>query len=291
MNLLLENGANLECKDEYGLTPLSLAAQQGHEAVVKLLLEQNAELECKDHKYGLTPLSLAAERGHEAVVKLLLEKGANTESIDSSCRTPLSCATEKGHDAAVELLLAKDSVDPNSEDNIKWTPLLFAARNGHDSVVMMLLAHHIDPDPKDHYGSTPLSITARSCRTEVVKSLLATVRVEVDCRDCFQRTPLWRARKGGSADVDQLLLGYAEKRGIPVCENDGCVEVSLKSHDGTSRGCDVCTLSIPQDDVYFSCGVCNGGNFDICLECYKIGGRCSKDGHELIQRKDKGESN
>jgi ankyrin repeat protein len=46
--------------------------------VVKLLLEIGAELETKDedNKYGQTPLLWAAENGHEAVVKLLLEKGA-----------------------------------------------------------------------------------------------------------------------------------------------------------------------------------------------------------------------
>jgi len=43
---------------------------------VKLLLEKGAELETKDEYYGRTPLSWAAENGHEAVVKLLLEKGA-----------------------------------------------------------------------------------------------------------------------------------------------------------------------------------------------------------------------
>jgi len=52
-----------------------LAAERGHEAVVKLLLEKGAALETKD-KSGRTPLSLAARRSHEAVVKLLLEKGA-----------------------------------------------------------------------------------------------------------------------------------------------------------------------------------------------------------------------
>jgi ankyrin repeat protein len=44
--------------------------------VVKLLLEKNADLESKDDEYGQTPLSWAARNGHEAVVKLLLEKGA-----------------------------------------------------------------------------------------------------------------------------------------------------------------------------------------------------------------------
>jgi hypothetical protein len=72
---LLENGYDLNSKDSNSRTPLSRAAENGHEAVVKLLLEKGAELETKN-SYGQTPLSWAAENGHEAVVKLLLEKGA-----------------------------------------------------------------------------------------------------------------------------------------------------------------------------------------------------------------------
>jgi ankyrin repeat protein len=44
---------------------------RGHEAVVKLLLETGkVEVDSKD-KNGLTPLSWAAENGHEVIVKLL----------------------------------------------------------------------------------------------------------------------------------------------------------------------------------------------------------------------------
>ena len=39
-------------------------------------------MDSKDNEYGRMPLSWAAENGHEAVVKLLLEKGAQLESKD-----------------------------------------------------------------------------------------------------------------------------------------------------------------------------------------------------------------
>jgi ankyrin repeat protein len=45
---MLERHAKLESKDKNGRTPLSLAATNGHEAVLKLLLEKGAELESKD---------------------------------------------------------------------------------------------------------------------------------------------------------------------------------------------------------------------------------------------------
>ena len=53
---------------------------------MKLLLEKGADVESKDSQYGRTPLSWAAEKGHEAVVKLLLEKGADVESKDTMAR-------------------------------------------------------------------------------------------------------------------------------------------------------------------------------------------------------------
>ena len=49
-NTLIIRGQSLDLKDSYGRTPLSWAAEKGHEAVVKLLLEKGAELEAKDNE-------------------------------------------------------------------------------------------------------------------------------------------------------------------------------------------------------------------------------------------------
>lgn len=100
-------------------------------------------------------------------------------------------------------------------------------------------------------------------RQKIVKVLLATGQVTFDSQDRFGRTSLWWARRRGNTDTEQVLLDYAEKRGMPVYENDEFIVVSPISNDETSRWCDICTLSIPEDEVFYECGVCNGGNFDI----------------------------
>jgi hypothetical protein len=102
---ILENthqgDAEIDVEDSDGRTPLSWAAENGHEAVVQQLLERGADIEAKDN-YGQTPLSWAAEKGREAVVQLLLEKGAEINAKDIAGRTPLSTAAGNGHEAVVQ---------------------------------------------------------------------------------------------------------------------------------------------------------------------------------------------
>ncbi|KAK4118021.1 ankyrin, partial [Parathielavia appendiculata] len=63
---------DVNVRDNDGQTPLSWAAGNGHEAVVKLLLGTGqVDVNAEDNN-GWTPLTRAAEKGHEAVVRLLL---------------------------------------------------------------------------------------------------------------------------------------------------------------------------------------------------------------------------
>ena len=187
IRLLLENSAELESKDKYGLTPLLWAALKGHEAVVKLLLEKGAELEWKDTS-NRTPLSWAAQNGHEAVVKLLLEKGAELESKDTSSQTPLWWAALKGREAVVKLLLEKGA-ELEWKDAYSRTPLSWAALKGREAIVKLLLEKGAGLESKDKYGLTPLSWAAEEEHEAVVKLLLER-GAELESKNTSSRTPL-----------------------------------------------------------------------------------------------------
>jgi ankyrin repeat protein len=70
---LLEKAIDVDTRDTYDRTPLSYAAESGHEVVVKLQLEKAFDVDPRD-TYDRTPLSYAAENGHKAVVKQLESK-------------------------------------------------------------------------------------------------------------------------------------------------------------------------------------------------------------------------
>lgn len=90
---------------------------------------------------GRTPLSVAAERGHETIVRLLLARDdVNTEPRDQYCQIPLSLAARKGHEKILKLLLARDDMKADRTCDYTHTPLFWAVFNGHKTIVQLSLA-------------------------------------------------------------------------------------------------------------------------------------------------------
>jgi hypothetical protein len=82
---------------------LHLAAYFGVDKVVPVLVEKYGRDPEDSHRR--TPLSWAAQNGHEAVVRLLLGGGADPTKADNSGLTPLSWATRGRHEVIAQLLL------------------------------------------------------------------------------------------------------------------------------------------------------------------------------------------
>ena len=74
--LLLEHGADINTQTRFGGTSLYYASYYGALEAVRVLLEHDADVEVKHNNTGKTALQIAAEKGHDEVVKLLREHGA-----------------------------------------------------------------------------------------------------------------------------------------------------------------------------------------------------------------------
>ena len=73
--------------------------------------------------HGLTPLALAAQNGHVETVRLLLANGANVDALSSKCQTPLWIVTAQGQGRnraeVVELLLKYKANARYSHPNLR----------------------------------------------------------------------------------------------------------------------------------------------------------------------------
>ena len=144
--LLLNNGADVNAKGDYGYTPLHLAAEEGAKGVVELLLARGADVNAKTDS-GMTPLhsasisSWASTSVHDmkGVVGTLSARRANVNARDTDGDTPLHFAASHGSDDIAELLLAGGAnVNARSKSG---TPLDFANFNGHKDMARLLRLH------------------------------------------------------------------------------------------------------------------------------------------------------
>jgi ankyrin repeat protein len=138
-----------------GETPLMRAARSGQVDAVQVLLDAGASSNATETWNGQSALMWAAAEGHVPVVQTLIEHGADIRARSGSGATPLLFATRKGSVDAVRVLLAAGS-DVNAQRPDGATPLLVAVINGHEDLVDLLLAEGADPNVEG--GSTRLTV-------------------------------------------------------------------------------------------------------------------------------------
>ena len=137
---LLQRGADPDKEKGYGgSTPLHIAIAKEKTGLVKQLLEKGAHLETKDD-YGCTPFLLAVKYGApEEILDLLLEAGASVRALAEDRKSALHYLAQKqGEEKMVRKLIGKDVI-VDAEDNDGWTPLHEAAQNGSKDVAEILI--------------------------------------------------------------------------------------------------------------------------------------------------------
>jgi hypothetical protein len=86
---------------------LAIFAHEGTEEMVALLAEFGADVNCRNAD-GATPLMFACQKGRDEVARTLVQSGATVNAIDNGDKSALVYAAEHGHLDIVELLVACD---------------------------------------------------------------------------------------------------------------------------------------------------------------------------------------
>jgi len=227
-----------------------VAAKNGKDEAVRLLLNsvkghEHATLIEAQNSLGRTALHIAAEFGHEDVVRVLLEQKGDPNKKANLDITPLLIATARGKLGVVKLLLAqedeegKPAIDIGAQDADGNTALHLAVRFGTEDLVgtkdmvRALLNRGCDPNEMDNKGVTPLMLAAQKGRAELLNLffLLQGQLVRLDAQDKKGWSALhFAAKSGGKRAVETLLMQGAEP-GLKIPE-DGRTPFLIAAEEG-----------------------------------------------------------
>lgn len=175
---LLDQGADVEARDDEGRSPLMLAALGDRVEVARALVDTNADPDAPDD-LGDTPWVTCGVTGSVAMMRVLLPAGPDLAIPNRRGGSPLHPAAERGHvDYVREVLAATDIATEIDRVNFNgWTALLEAVALGdggepHQEIVAELLGAGADPDIGDRNGHTALQ-HARERGYQVIEDLLS----------------------------------------------------------------------------------------------------------------------
>lgn len=213
--------SKINVTDSVGKTPLTLAATEGHAAIVKFLLDKGADPNTPDNEHGQLPLHFAIEEGHLEVMKLLAPVTENINHKNSEGDTALNIAVFVDDEKIVEELLNQKNIDVNLANEGKMPPLLWAIENenlaifkllipranvnicsadgrtglifattlGYLKFVELLLENKADVNIADHEGKTALHHAAIADDNKIV-SMLLRFNADANLRDHKGNLPL-----------------------------------------------------------------------------------------------------
>ena len=189
---LIDLGANFDCQDYDGRSPLHIAASDDRVEILRMLLREGR---CKninpEDVNGNTPLNDAVRAGNSECVKLLISNSATLTlritDIHSFKADAYLDASEVGSELCILIFLGKRysvmrfiecGVDVNCSDYDKRSPLHLAVCCNDPLLCSFLVSRGANVQAKDRFGNSPLD-DANRCGFSNIAELLNTPREEL----------------------------------------------------------------------------------------------------------------
>lgn len=118
MRYLVGKGANVNVRDDRGVTPLQMATNLGWVDGVEYLVSKKADLD-ESNDAGETPLITAVHRKEITLMRILLKAGADPDRADNSGRSARDYAMLDGEDSVLATTIATHAKKEASQSRQK----------------------------------------------------------------------------------------------------------------------------------------------------------------------------
>ena len=227
--LVTEHKADVNARTDSGDTPLTLAAKNKHDNVVRALLSDSQCLVDAKGRDDYTALQYSCRYGHVDIVRTLVKHKANVNVKTDSGDTPLTLAARNKHDNVVQILLSDSQclVDAKGQDG--YTALQYSCTHGHVDIARTLVNHKANVNVKTDSGDTPLTLAARNKHDNVVQILLSDSQCLVDAKGQDGYTALQYSCTHGHVDIARTLVNH--KANVNVKTDSGDTPLTLAARN------------------------------------------------------------
>ena len=225
VELLLENGCNVNTQSSNGRTALISAASKGNVEAVFLLLKHKADVNKQDDN-GMCAILVAAGNGHTEIVELLCEYDADVNCADNFSRVPLTQATKNNHDVTAAALL-KHGVFVNVTDATGDSALHIAAVEGNFVIAQLLLRYKADVNQNSD-DNTPLTLASTFNNINVARLLIESgADVNIKTGD-DELTALHESTLKGWLEMVELLVDYGADLNSSAADGNTCFHIACQ---------------------------------------------------------------
>ncbi|KAJ5176350.1 uncharacterized protein N7482_002227 [Penicillium canariense] len=146
VDVLLQQGADLDLRDNESMCALHFAAANGYEQLGQKFFQSSQRLEAKD-RYGRTPLLCAVENLQGGMIPRLVNAGAQVNSINDMHQNAahLICQGSGNPDRYIRLdYFISQEIPICVCDKFNMTPFLYALGHLHEDLALLLLEKGYD---------------------------------------------------------------------------------------------------------------------------------------------------
>ena len=188
--------------NEFGSTPLMMAARWNTPDIVKLLIDYGADVKFAAYD-GNTALTWASSDSTAEAIEYLIEAGADANATRYDGLTPLMGAASKNTPEAVKILINAGAI-VKARNSIGMTAVLYAAMNNPNPEVVNILIEAGADDIPNNNGRNSVMLAAMMNNAEVVDALIKA-GAEVHARDVDGKTALYYARENDKLKGTEAL--------------------------------------------------------------------------------------